>query len=135
MMTLREFLEKVNFHEHYRIYQPNRDCLIFESYLKIHSPYSFLKGTNSPLGFKHEYFDDNEFCDDVRLCKEPDEETKEFLDVFGDYKVFSLEIGSFRPSKQYRDEKGDLQIEHIEKDPLRPSCDYIDCFNVFIIDK
>lgn len=77
MMTLNEFIKDVNFHEHYRIYQPNRDCLIFESYYKVHSPYTFTE--DGGIGFNDNYWDDNDFCDDVRHYKELDEETKTFL--------------------------------------------------------
>ena len=132
-MTLREFIEKVNFHEHYRIYQPNRDCLIFESYYKVHSPYYFDGKEEHLLKLKDEYWTDNAFCDDVRLCKELDEETKELLDRYGNYKVHSLECSGFRPSKMYTDAKGELRIEWLDDDPLRPGQEYIDCFNVFIV--
>lgn len=133
MMTLKEFLEKVNFHEHYRIYQPNRDCLIFESYFKVHSPYRFKKGISFTEQFQDDYFNNNEFCDDVRLCKEPDDETKEFLERFGNYEVIGLECGAFRPCNMHEGEDGNLKIDYYKEDPLRPGlADYINCFNVFI---
>lgn len=132
MITLREFLEKVNAHEHYRIYQPNRDCLIFESYFKIHSPYSFDINGGIGISINNRYFDDNDFCDDVRHIKPFDEETKRFLNRFGGYEVFSIECSSFRPHKVYRREDGKLEIDYLEEDPLKPSCDYINCFNIFI---
>jgi hypothetical protein len=131
MMTLNEFIKEVNFHEHYRIYQPNRDCLIFESYYKVHSPYTFTD--EGGIGLNDNYWDDNDFCDDVRLYKELDEETKTFLKRFGEYKVFSMECSGFRPSKMYKNENGELRIEWLDDDPLRPGQEYIDCFNVFII--
>ena len=136
MMTLREFVEKVNFHEHYRVYQPNRDCLIYESYFKVHSPYFFDNAhEEAHEWFNSAYYDNNDFCDDVRHAKELDEETKTFLEKFGDYIVFSLECGCFRPVKMYKGEDGDLKFEYFT-DPLRPNLqynEYIDCFNVFII--
>lgn len=126
MMTLREFLEEVNAREHYRIYQPNRDCLIFESYFKVHSPYRFdAKADEERSWFQHDYWDNNDFCDDVRDPNvEDDEETKIFLEKFGDYEVFSLECSSFQPVKIYKGSDGKLKFEYYNKT--------IDCFNVFI---
>jgi hypothetical protein len=132
MMTLREFIEKVNFHEHYRIYQPNRDCLIFESYFKVHSPYYFDKEHEDKREwFNHDYYNNNDYCDDVYKVDIYDEETKTFLDRFGNYEVFSLECSSFKPCKMYRDKNEDLKIEYLE-DERYPGHDYIGCFNVFI---
>lgn len=66
MMTLREFVEKINFREHFRVYQPNRDCLIYESYRSVHSPYFFDKEHNEKNKYFNEKYDsDNKFCDDV----------------------------------------------------------------------
>ena len=135
MMTLREFLEKVNTNEHYRIYQPNRDCLVFESYFKVHSPYRFSTATDEKREwFQHDYWDNNDFCDDIRSFKEPDEETKEFLERFGDFIVFRLECGSFLPTKMYKDETGKFRIKYYSEDPLRPGItNSIPCFNIFIL--
>lgn len=131
MMTLREFLEKVNFHEHYRIYQPNRDCLIFESYFKIHSPYNFDKNIKEPEDFwNKEYYEDNMFCNDVRECKEMDDETKAFLDKYGDYEVFSLECGGFMPANRI---KGKWESVKIESGDFDKFPDGLPCFEVFII--
>lgn len=131
MMTLREFIEKVNFYEHYRIYQPNRDCLIFESFFKIHSPYYFDKEHEHSLALNKQYWEDNDYCDSARRTRELDEETKIFLERFGDYEVFSLECGSCAPSRVYTDEEGHIHLEHI-KDQMNPDREYLDCFNVFI---
>ena len=133
MMTLREFIEKVNFHEHYRIYQPNRDCLIFESFRTIHSPYWFDK-EHKEKGeyFNDAFYDNNFFSNDAIDPNKPlDEETKALLEEFGDYEVFSLECGSIIPYNILRDESGKTKVEILsDKYP-----DGIDCFGVFIIQK
>ena len=131
MMTLREFLTKVNFREHYRIYQPNRDCLIFESYYKIHSPY-FFDEAHKDSWFNPDFYSHNEYCNDCRMRKDFDEETKTFLEVYGDYAVFSLECGKVKPHNLYKDESGHIRIEYV-KDPMNPDNDTVNCFNVFII--
>jgi len=128
MITLREFLKMIKY-EHYRIYQPNRDCLIFESYLKVHSPYTF----DGSLRIQHDYYANNDYCDLVYFKHdiEIDEETEKFLNEFGDMEVFSVECASFRPMKCFKDEKGNLQIEYV-RDKYRTESDYIECFNIFI---
>ena len=128
MMTLREFVEKVNFFEHFRVYQPNRDCLIYESFFKIHSPYFF----RDFIEINNDYWDNNDYCNNVLKTRELDDETKKFLDKFGDYVVFRMECGSFRPSKMYKDENDILKIEHVVEES-RPNSEYLDCFNLFII--
>ena len=130
MLTLREFLEEINAYEQYRIYQPNRDCLIFESYYKVHSPYIF--GEDGSIGFNNKYWDNNDYCNDVRKTKEFDDETKAFLARFGGYKVQSIECSSVCPRKIYTDEEGKFHIEEAI-DELNPNKDYINCFNIFII--
>ena len=129
MMTLREFVEKVNSHEHFRVYQPNRDCLIYESYFKIHSSYDFRCVERNQ--YQHGYYEDNDYCNDVLKTKELDEETKVFLDKFGDYEVFRMECSGFSPSRMFKDETGTLRIEHV-KEESRPVEEYLECFNLFI---
>ena len=131
MLTLREFIEKVNFREHYRIYNPNRDCLIFESYFTVHSPYYFDDKPEHLLKLKDEYFTNNPYCNDIYTKDELDDETKELLDRFGDYEVHSLEIGSFAPYNCIKDKKGNIHLEPTKSKSI-PNRDYIDCFNVFI---
>ena len=55
-MTLKEFLTDIGTREHYRIYNPNRDCLIFESFFTVHSPYYFDAKEEHLLKLKPEYF-------------------------------------------------------------------------------
>ena len=65
MITLREFLKMIR-DEQYRIYQPNRDCLIFESYFTVHSPYFFdEEHEKSGEWFNTKYYDDNDYCPDI----------------------------------------------------------------------
>lgn len=132
-MTLREFITKINANEHYRIYQPNRDCLIFESYFKVHSPYYFDKRHNI-YDFNKKYYENNSYCNDVYKSKKLDKETKEFLNRFGDYVVFHLECSSFRPCNITTTESGGCHLEKVQ-DEFRPDSDYLLCFNVFIIPK
>ena len=131
MMTLKEFITKVNFHEHYRIYQPNRDCLIFESYFKVHSPYYFDKKHNI-YDFNKKYYEDNMYCNDIYKSKKLDKETKAFLNRFGDYVVISLECSSFKPYNIMATESGGCRLEEAH-DEFRPDCDCLSCFNVFIV--
>ena len=130
-MTLREFIEKVNSHEQFRIYQPNRDCLIYESYFKVHSPYYF-DDKHEVFDYNKDYYENNYYCRDVYLMKELDEETKIFLDKFGDYVVFRMECSGFRPRNMSKNYEGHIESECVE-DPSMPERDYLDCFNLFII--
>ena len=131
MITLREFLKMIQY-EHYRIYQPNRDCLIFESYFKVHSPYTF-NGVLTKL--QEDYWENNNYCDLVYFKHdiEIDEETERLLNEFGDMEVFAVECSSFKPSKVYKGEDGHIKIENV-KDKYHPDRDYIPCFNIFIAD-
>lgn len=133
MITLREFLKMIR-DEQYRIYQPNRDCLIFESYFKIHSPYYFDNEKDHVLSLKDDYWDNNDYCRGVyeKAYRDPayDEETADFLEHYGDMEVFSVECGSFKPMKMYKS-GNDLKLEEV-KDPARPGQDYLPCFNIFI---
>lgn len=127
-MTLREFIEEVNFHEHYRVYLPNRDCLIFESYFRIHSPYD-LETDSTDLN--KDYWDNNYYCDDVYVLREPDEQTKAFLNKYGDCEIFSLEIGGFKPCNLKKCKDGGVTVESVT-DRMHPYSNYLNCFDVFI---
>ena len=131
-MTLKEFL-KVNWHEHFRIYQPNRDCLIYESYREVHSPYFFDEEHEKNREYiNNQFWISNGYCDDVYQYPEViDRETKQFLERFGDYEVFSIEIGSFRPESMYTDDEDKLHIESV-MDGRYPNQEYLECYNIFI---
>ena len=129
MLTLKEFL-KINWHEHYRIYHPNRDCLIYESYREVHSPYYFDEEDEHRTNLK--YWSNNGYCDNIYQYPEvTDAETEKFLKRFGDYEVFSLEIDGFRPEIMYTDENDNLHIEPVE-DKHHPGQEYLKCYNIFI---
>lgn len=136
-MTLREFILRAGRGQHYRIYQPNRDCLIFESFRKVHSPYIFrdYSRRHKLFNYNKDYWDNNPFCDDVRHYKPLDTETKVLLKKFGNYKVFRIEASGFRPMNFNKDADGNLKITYIDEDPLRPGFEekYIDCLDIFII--
>ena len=132
MITFRDFL-KANWHEHYRIYQPNRDCLIFESFRQVHSLYFFKEEDNKDNALINvKYYSDNGYCDNVYQYPEIiDKETETLLEVFGGYEVFSIEIGSFFPQIMYTDENNQLQVEKI-KDNHRPHLESLPCYDLFI---
>ena len=123
MMTLREFVTKVNFKEHFRVYHPNRDCLIYESYFKIHSPFFNDDEANK------NYFDNNEYQDKVQLFEKLDNETKKLLNEYGDYVVFAIECGAFRPIRRFmKDEK--LHVEYYSLENNYST--HLPCLDVFI---
>jgi len=135
-MTLREFLKITR--EHYRVYQPNRDCLIFESYFTTHSPFYFNEDHINKGEFcNRAYYEDNKynqaFYDNSYKNPYVDKETEIFLDKYGDYKIFSLEIAAFKPHNIHKDDKGNVIVEET-KDKYRPHSEYLDCYNIFIID-
>lgn len=125
-MKLREFL-KVARNTHYRIYLPNRDCLIFESFFKVHSPFFFDDKHEEEFKANLDYYDNNDFCDNAAhlLNRDPayDEETKIFLEKYGDMEVFAVEISSFRPTRIF---KKDGVITTESKDEVK------ECLDIFI---
>ena len=83
MITFREFIEKVYRRQHFRVYQPNRDCLIYESFYTIHSAEYFDKEHEDKRQFFNlNYYKNNPFNDKIRTdpCNWIDEETKVFLE-------------------------------------------------------
>ncbi len=130
-MTLREFLTDIAPHEHYRVFIPNRDCLAFESFFTIHSPNYYDNIEEHTWQFKKEYYENNPYCGDIYdYNKEMDEETKQFLDKYGKYQIFSLEISTFRPYNKVI-KKGVIKLK-AAKDKLRPNSNYLNCFDIFI---
>lgn len=136
MISLREFLKLIR-SEHYRVYYPNRDCLFFESFLVHHSPYRFPTGTivmrESP-----EYYQENRYNDAIRHkgWRDPayDEETKEFLERFGEKFVHSVEISSFLPFEWFHDDNGNMRTNVVKNLPGQDDFGYIECFDIFICD-
>lgn len=126
-MTLREFIEKINGGEQYRVFMPNRDCLIYESYYKVHSPYYF----NDTLEPRDDFFENNPYCNDVYQHKELDEETKSFLDKYGNCEIFKIECGSFIPYNKVKMRDGSVQLQRTF-DELRPYSSTLDCIDLFV---
>ena len=133
MVTLREFLKMAD-RTHYRIYQPNRDCLIFESYYKVHNPYKF---DSDCFDTNRDYWDNNDYCGMVleQGWQRPDydEETSKFLDHFGHYEVFGVDPSGCRPHKMYKGEDGELKFEYPTGLYGQNDDGYIDCLDIYII--
>ena len=111
MLTLREFIEKINFREHFRIYQMNMDGLIYESYYTVHSPYFFDKEHEEKREyFNDKYYSDNKFCDDVRTNENKgiDEEQIIYINFeFEDYYFIKndLDLHNYIKDKIVNDKK------------------------------
>ena len=129
MLTLKDFLENICFYEHYRVFSPNRDCLIFESYFEHHSHYRFDEGNEGAwLNLNDAYYKDNHFSDKVRKTREFDEETKLFIKKYGKYRIFRMETGQFYPvDMSYGTLFGDPpKFKLISPNPIL-------CFNIYIL--
>lgn len=117
MLTLRELLLEVNQDDYFRIFNPNRDCLEFESFYLPHDPWA---KTDSFIFQKRSW----------RLNYEDlDADTKKLLDDYGDYIVFSIECSSTKCVDIIKKEN-DEGFEFI------PSKNYphdiANCLNIFI---
>ena len=136
MITLREFLKLIR-GEHYRIYYPNRDCLVFESFWVHHSPYTFSKKSKK-TEYVDAYWNDNTYNEQIYVngWKNPDydEETKAFLDVVGGKIVHAVELSGFHPYKRYVDKDGHAAMEPLEGLSRQNAMGYIDCYNIFVSD-
>ena len=127
MMTLREFVERVNFYEHFRVYMSNKDCLIYESYFKIHSPWSTLESD-----INNDYWDNNDYCDTALKTKALDKETEVFLNKFGDYQIVRMECSSVRPYRRDKDDSDEFIDEQVVEKSLLGK-EYLECFNLYIV--
>lgn len=130
MITLKEFLNILERGCHYRIYQPNRDCLLWESYFTEHSPYKLKKDLSWNLDYNKKYFSNNKYCYNVYEDK-IDNQTKLMLKKYGDYEVFSLEVSAATPLRLFTNNDGDVKVELVE-DKYRPGLEKVDCVNIFI---
>ena len=97
-MTFRELFLKVSPYEEMRIYDPNRECLIWETFLKVHSSHNLIRqgeyitwDTNST----NDYFYHNEAIRQLRSLDNLDEQTKLFLEKYADYEVHGIETGGY----------------------------------------
>lgn len=133
MIKLKELLDILEPGCHYRIYQPNRDCLIFESHLTIHSEVDLNENLEYDWGsIRNEYYTNNHYCYGVYHNEPCDIQTERFIKKYGDYEVLYLEVGSIHPYNIVQDEKGRVEIEYVE-DKYQPNADQVPCVNIFII--
>ena len=130
MIKLKELLKILERGCHYRIYQPNRDCLMWESYFTEHSPYQLQEDLSWNLDFNEKYYSNNNYCYNVYEDK-IDDQTELMLKKYGDYEVFSIEVSAVIPLKLRLDQKGDAKVDVVE-DKYRPGSQQVDCVNIFI---
>lgn len=119
-MTFRELFVKVAPREEMRIYEPNRDCMIWETFRKTHAPYTLVrgeKGIDWSLDAPNDYFENNETAVQLRFSSSLDEQTKLFLEKYADFEVHGIECGGYAV--------GDFN------DPDTP-VEYASCLDVFI---
>jgi hypothetical protein len=129
-LTLKHLLSILESGCHYRIYQPNRDCLMWESYFTEHSPYKLKKDLSWSLNYNKNYYYNNDYCYNVYENK-LDNQTKLMLKKYGDYEVFSIEVSAVTPLQLSLDQNGYSKVDIVE-DKYRPGLDSIDCINIFI---
>ena len=133
MMTLREFVERVNFYEHFRVYLSNKDCLIYESYFKIHSPLNILEKSGClEITSDDDYWNNNEYCDTALKTRALDKETEVFLNKFGDYQIVRMECSLVRPCRRDKDDSDEFIDEQVVEKSLLDK-EYLECFNLYIV--
>ena len=116
MLTLRELLLEVNKDDYFRIYNPNRDCLEFESFYSPHDPWNCDNGhTFLKPAWRTSY-------------EELDDETKKLLDDYGDYEVFSIECSSTSCIDFYKNENGGIEWKRSDAYPH----EHAPVLNIFI---
>lgn len=97
-MTFRELFLKVAPMEEMRIYEPNRDCMIWETFRKTHAPYTLVrreKYIEWSLDAPNDYFENIEAIRQFHRLEELDEQTKLFLEKYADFEVHGIECGSY----------------------------------------
>ena len=131
MVTLKEFVLNLNKDTQFRVYLPNRDCLIYESF---HSPHVTEPGILSSIWDEDTYYinrKNQQYCPvNLRLnLNILDYETKIFLEKFGDYEIHSIECSScFKDYFIYNEELDRWEIKHFEDSPNNIEA----CFDLFI---
>jgi hypothetical protein len=130
MIKLKELLKTLERGCHYRIYQPNRDCLMWESYFTEHSPYQLQKDLSWSLDFNEKYYSNNNYCYNVYEDK-IDDQTELMLKKYGDYEVFIIEVSAVTPLQLGLDQNGHIKVEVVE-DKYRLESQQVDCVNIFI---
>lgn len=129
MIKLNELLQILERGCQYRIYAPNRDCLIFESYLTIHSERDLDENLNYAPEC-NDYYTNNPYCYGVYGQEELDIQTIRFLQRYGNHEVHHLEVGSIQPYDLIADKDGRVSIRYVE-DKYRPGVE-VSCVNIFI---
>lgn len=108
-MLLKELIKTLNTIQ-FRIYAPNRDCLVFESYMEhndLDNHYSTNKYSN--------HFN--------KMWPEMTNDLKEVLNRYGEWKVFSIEMSSFIK----KDIINDIAIVYEESENM-----FLPCIDIFI---
>lgn len=133
MVTLREFILGLNKSDHFRVYKPNRDCLVFVSFLSPHSEPGILKdldyNNDAEWEAQWKYFGNRKYCqrkwrtsyDDL------DDETKLLLDKHGDCQVIGVDASTCYVA-DYIESRISPTI-----DVIRPDADYVECLDIFIL--
>lgn len=129
-LTLKHLLNILERGCHYRIYRPNRDCLMWESYFTEHSPYKLKKDLSWSLTYNRKYYSNNEYCYNVYEDK-LDNQTKLMLKKYGEYEVVTIEVSAVIPLHLSLDQNGYNKVDIVE-DKYRPGLESIDCINIFI---
>lgn len=93
-MDFRELFLKVSKREEMRIYEPNRDCLIWETFRNPHSLYTLSRNIDKGTIDWTEY-DDLYFKGKTERSRFTplDPQTELFLEKYGEYEVIAIECG------------------------------------------
>lgn len=118
-MTFYELFTKVAKLEEMRVYEPNRDCLIWETFLPEHAPFKLKRNLDGTVSWDWGYANNNYYnCSPKRSrFHELDKQTKLFLEKYGDYEVHGIEASQCAIG--------------FDKDTKTP--EYCDCLDVFIV--
>lgn len=133
MLTLKELILELNRFDHFRVYKPNRDCLIFESFLSPHSEPGILKyldyNNDSEWNAQWDLFRSRKYCQRKRRLSldDLDEETKMLLSKYGDCRVISIEASSCYVTDFIRNRLSPAI------DVLQPNADSVECLDIYIV--
>lgn len=119
-MTLEEFIKDVGRGQHFRVYQPNADCLLYESFLTVHSPYVL---DDLCFDYNPSYYSNNHYCAEVV----EDAGEAVLLKNYGKYEIFRIDASQFRPFEMKMDKEGKLCVIYIEPN------NHIPCCNLYIV--
>lgn len=133
MLTLKELLLELNKFDHFRVYMPNRDCLLFESFFLPHSEPGILKDLDLDDDLEWdsqwEQFRNRKYCQRKwrSSIDELDEETKILLTKYGDHQVFSLDASSCYVTDYIKNRLSPTI------DVAQPYADHVECLDIFIL--